>query len=151
MISIHSSTCFQMEVIPTQSPSQFSPVVIPPRESSARLKQRPKSKPEDMLFKTATDALMTFKEQQERFSKPTVQTDTEQLFADYIARSIRSISDEKVRRRAEFKIHAVLFEILSEEERKTSNSSTSQQFSSFVFQPQPDFQGYNIKFNSIIF
>ena len=124
----------------TQSSSPFSPILIPPSQPSSYHKPKQKLKPEDLLLKTATESLTYLKQQQERMIQPNIKADTEQLFADYIARSIKSISDEKLRRRAEFKIHAVLYECMSEEDRRPANPSSTQQFSSFIYQPQTDFQ-----------
>lgn len=59
--------------------------------------------------------------------------DTEQLFADYMAQILRSIGDERTRRRAEFRLHCALFEFLSDEDRGSSAPLPAPHHSS----PQP--------------
>ena len=124
--------------ISTENPSasttsSFPTLTIPPQIFGSKPKARKlnKEKPEDVLLKSAAEAITSLKEQS-FMSSPTSKMRTEDVFADYIARTLRSITDEKARRCAEFRIHAVLYEVLSNEERRiqmvpmqTGNASLS--------------------------
>ena len=117
------------------SSTSFSPITFKPHTSNT-LQTKIKFKHDDLLLTTASQALATLKEHKERVALGPPKQDTEQLFADYLARSRRSISDERVRRHAEFRILSVLNDILLEEERRsTTTSSNVYQLSNAVLQP----------------
>lgn len=56
-----------------------------------------KQKPEDQLLLKATEALTTLNNQQSRLSVTATKKDREVSFAEYIALTLKSIDDEKVR------------------------------------------------------
>ena len=68
----------------------FTTVTIPPYEKST--KSKPKAS--DLLLKTATDAIHSLKEErtQKLSAEPSSRT-TEDVFADFIARSLKLITD----------------------------------------------------------
>ena len=121
--------------------------------TSNTFKTKIKPKQDDLLLTTASKALATLKKHKERVASKPPKQDTEQLFAEYLARTIRSISDERVRRHAEFRILSVLNDILLEEERRSPTSSNVYQFSNAVLQPnasvlQPN--AYGLQLNASV-
>ena len=117
----------------------FTTVTIPPYEKSTKSKPKASNKQaEDLLLKTATDALHSLKEErtQKLTAKPSSRT-TEDVFADFIARSLKLITDEKARHAAEFRIHGVIYEALSFDERGPIQCNTGVTQVTFVPNPLP--------------
>lgn len=109
------------EVLNEHSASPLQQLTIPLTSSFSRSKPKSiKHKPKDQLLLKAK-ALTTITEQQTRLAVSAPKKDREESFAEYIALSLKSINDEKVRRRVEFRIHSVLFEVMTEEDRRGNN------------------------------
>ena len=96
--------------------SSFSPVTIQPR--GKQVSQSSKSKQEDFLLKSATDALNSFKSLTEVRGQISGEAQQkEEVFASYIAKSLKLIKDERLRYSAEYRIHGILHELIMEDTR----------------------------------
>ena len=105
----------------TSTSEPFETLTIPyrSRPSQAKIARTVKHSQEEDLLTSAKNCLSTLTERANQRSPQS----TEEVFSDYIARSLKSIKEEKARRLCEFKIHQIIIEALMEQDKQQSASN----------------------------